>query len=139
MIRIQSTCCALSLAMLCSAATAQEPDVWIHRCGAPEANPQYDALLPPSDCAYSSTNPDAAYDPVEIWEIPVVFHVNDSINPQKVTYNQIQSAINILNEDFNGNNPEFNSLDPLFQNIAANIGITFCLASQDLSGLPTTR
>ena len=70
--------------------------------------------------------------------IPVVFHVNDSVNPQKVTYPQIQSAINILNEDFNGNNPEFNSLDPLFQNIAANIGVTFCLASKDPFGLPTT-
>ena len=69
--------------------------------------------------------------------IPVVFHINDSSNPQKVTYPQIQSAINILNEDFNGNNPEFNSLDPLFQNIAANIEITFCLASKDPSGLPT--
>ena len=72
------------------------------------------------------------------YTIPVVFHVNDSINPQKVTYPQIQSAINILNEDFNGNNPEFSSLDPLFQNIAANIEITFCLASKDPSGLPST-
>jgi hypothetical protein len=70
--------------------------------------------------------------------IPVVFHVNDSSDPQKVTYPQIQSAINILNEDFNGNNPEFNSLDPLFQDIAANIEITFCLASKDPSGLTTT-
>ena len=70
--------------------------------------------------------------------IPVIFHVNDSINPQKVTYAQIQSAINILNEDFNGNNPEFNSLDPLFQNIAANIGVTFCLASKDPLGISTT-
>ena len=70
--------------------------------------------------------------------IPVVFHVNDSSNPQKVTYPQIQSAINILNEDFNGNNPEFSSLDTLFQDIAANIEITFCLASKDPAGLPTT-
>ena len=70
--------------------------------------------------------------------IPVVFHVNDSLNPQKVTYPQIQLAIDILNEDFNGTNPEFNSLDPLFQNIAANIGITFCLASKDPSGQSTT-
>ena len=69
--------------------------------------------------------------------IPVVFHVNDSANPLKVTYPQIQSAMNILNEDFNGNNPEFNSLDPLFQNIAANVGVTFCLASIDPNGNPT--
>ena len=69
--------------------------------------------------------------------IPVVFHVNDPTNPQKVTYAQIQSAMNILNEDFNANNPEFNSLDPLFQSIAANVGVTFCLASVDPDGNST--
>jgi len=71
------------------------------------------------------------------YTIPVVFHINDSSNPYKVTYAQIESAINILNEDFNGSNSEFNSLDPLFQNIAANIGVTFCLASKDPLGLAT--
>jgi hypothetical protein len=70
--------------------------------------------------------------------IPVVFHVNDLTNPQKVTLAQVQSAITILNEDFNGANPEFNNLRPEFQGIAANIGISFCLASIDPNGNPTT-
>lgn len=69
--------------------------------------------------------------------IPVVFHVNDPSNPQKVTLAQVQSALDILNEDFNGNNPEFGSLRPEFQSIAADIGITFCLASIDPQGNPT--
>ena len=33
--------------------------------------------------------------------IPIVFHVNDASNPQKVTFAQVQSAVDILNEDFN--------------------------------------
>lgn len=70
--------------------------------------------------------------------IPIVFHVNDSANPQKVTLAQVQSAVDILNEDFNGQNPEFNSLRPEFQGIAANTEIAFCLASIDPNGLPTS-
>lgn len=69
--------------------------------------------------------------------IPVVFHVNDPSNPQKVTLAQVQSAIDILNEDFNADNPEFGSLRPEFQPIAADIEITFCLASLDPDGNPT--
>ena len=130
--RIHSICCALSLALLCSAATAQEPDVWIHRCGAPEANPQYDALLPPSDCAYSSTNPDPAYDPVEIWEIPVVFHVIQRTNGTgDVTDQNIHEQIDILNEDFRaiaGSNGGAGN-DSMIQ---------FRLATVDPSGNPTT-
>lgn len=63
--------------------------------------------------------------------------MNDHANPQKVTLAQVQSAINILNEYFNGLNPEFNSLRPQFQNIAANVGINFCLASIDPNGNAT--
>ena len=70
--------------------------------------------------------------------IPIVFHVNDNVNPYKVTLAQVQSAVDILNEDFNGLNPEFNNLRPEFQSIAANMGIDFCLASIDPDGLPTT-
>jgi hypothetical protein len=69
--------------------------------------------------------------------IPIVFHINDSANPQKVTLAQVQSAVDILNEDFNGQNPEFNNLRPEFQSIAANTEITFCLVSIDPNGLPT--
>ena len=69
--------------------------------------------------------------------IPIVFHVNDPTNPQKVTLAQVQSAVDILNEDFNGLNPEFNSLRPEFQGIASNFEINFCLASIDPDGNST--
>ena len=66
--------------------------------------------------------------------IPIVFHVNDATNPEKVTLAQVQSAVDILNEDFNGLNPEFNSLRAEFQSIAADIEIHFCLATIDPDG-----
>jgi hypothetical protein len=69
--------------------------------------------------------------------IPIVFHVNDPTNPQKVTLAQVQSAVDILNEDFNGLNPEFNSLRVEFQSIASNLEIIFCLASIDPDGNAT--
>lgn len=72
------------------------------------------------------------------YTIPVVFHINDPVNPQKVTPAQIQSALAILNEDYNAQNPDFNQLRPEFAGIASNIGITFCLAQKDPNGNPTT-
>ena len=69
--------------------------------------------------------------------IPIVFHVNDNTNPQKVTLAQVQSAVDILNEDFNGLNPEFNSLRTEFQSIASNLEINFCLAGIDPDGNAT--
>jgi len=122
----------LALVTLSMTAAAQTQDAWINRCGSPEPNPFYDALLPPSDCAYSSTNPDAAYDPVEAWEIPVVFHIIQRTNGTgDVTDANIHEQIDILNEDFRaiaGSNgaPGNDSM------------IQFRLATVDPNGNPTT-
>ena len=70
--------------------------------------------------------------------IPVVFHINKSSSPTQVTLQQIQSAIDILNEDYSAQNTGFSSVRPEFQTIAANIGIQFCLAAIDPNGNPTT-
>jgi hypothetical protein len=70
--------------------------------------------------------------------IPVVFHVNKSSNPESVTMTQIQSAIDILNEDFNAQNEGFSSIRPEFSSIAGNVGIQFCLASKDPQGQAST-
>ncbi|MDN5202301.1 zinc-dependent metalloprotease [Fulvivirgaceae bacterium BMA10] len=69
--------------------------------------------------------------------IPVVFHVNDISDPYKVTMEQLRSAIDILNEDFNALNDDFSSIDPAFDGIAANVGIEFQLARFDPNGSPT--
>lgn len=70
--------------------------------------------------------------------IPVVFHVNDPVNPEKVTLEQVQSAIAILNEDFNGLNPDYDYVRSEFEGIRADIGIEFCLAAIDPDGNATT-
>lgn len=70
--------------------------------------------------------------------IPVVFHVNDNVNPQKVTRSQVQSALDILNEDFTATNTDISSIRPEFASIVADMGIQFCLAQKDPSGNSTS-
>ena len=70
--------------------------------------------------------------------IPVVFHVNDPSNPQKVTLAQVQSAIGILNEDYRAINADIVDIRPEFTSIIADMDINFCLASKDPQGNPTT-
>jgi hypothetical protein len=121
---------AVTLFSLSVSASAQGP--WPNRCGAPERNPALDALLPPSDCAYGSTNPASAYDPTEIWEIPVVFQVIQRTNGTgNVTDANIHEQIEILNEDFRaiaGSNGS-NGNDGMIQ---------FRLATADPNGNATT-
>lgn len=69
--------------------------------------------------------------------IPIVFHVNDPVNPGKVTLAQVQSAVDILNEDFNGLNPDYEDVRGEFYGIRADLGIEFCLAAIDPDGNPT--
>lgn len=71
------------------------------------------------------------------YTIPVVFHVNDPVNPYKVTMEQIRSAIDILNQDYNLLNTDYSSIDPRFIGLAANLHITFRLADIDPQGNPT--
>ena len=70
--------------------------------------------------------------------IPVVFHVNDPSNPQKITMAQVQSAIDILNDDFTAQNFDFGEIRAEFSGIAANLDIHFCLATKDPNGNTTT-
>ncbi|NSL85322.1 T9SS type A sorting domain-containing protein [Chitinophaga sp. Mgbs1] len=72
------------------------------------------------------------------YTIPVVFHVNDPSNPYKVTMEQIRSAMDILNQDYNALNADFANIDPRFKSLAANLHITFRLADIDPDGNPTT-
>ena len=103
------------------------------RCGSPAFDPIVaNSSLVPSDCAYGSTNPTSAYDPTYLLEIPVVVHViQSSSGTGFLSAAQVQSQIDILNEDFralpatNG----ANGVDTMIQ---------FKLADIDPSGQPTT-
>jgi hypothetical protein len=45
----------------------------------------------------------------------------------KISTAQIQSQIDILNEDFNALNADFNSVPAAFSGVKANVGISFVL------------
>lgn len=60
-------------------------------------------------------------------EIPVVVNVLYNSNDENISNAQIQSQINVLNEDFNAGNSDYNDVPTLFSEVKANVGITFVL------------
>jgi hypothetical protein len=73
--------------------------------------------------------------------IPVVFHVVyfDEPSPvQNISEAQIQSQLNVLNQDFSAMNSDFGNVPPAFSGLGANAEIQFCLAQRDPNGNATT-
>lgn len=75
-----------------------------------------------------------------VLRIPVVFHVvyntNDSAN-QYIHDSLIYSQLNVLNEDFRRMNVDAVNTRNIFDSVAVDMGIEFCLASVDPTGNPT--
>ena len=69
--------------------------------------------------------------------IPVVFHVVYNTTAQNISAAQIQSQIDILNEDFRRLNADANNTPSEFAGLAADIEIEFCLATVDPNGQVT--
>lgn len=79
----------------------------------------------------------------QLYVIPVVFHVFYGESAQEaqqlVPMAQLQSALDIANEDFNMTNTNLiNTIDPLFKSIASKLRVKFVLAQKDPSGNPTS-
>lgn len=73
------------------------------------------------------------------YTIPVVFHIYGNIqNSKTVTYDKIVNALSKLNEDFKGQNNDFNSVYPIFTPIKGTLDIEFKLAKRDPNGNCTT-
>ena len=66
--------------------------------------------------------------------IPVIVHLVYNAASENLTDAQIQSQIDVLNEDFNKQSKELSTSTSIYKNSAANVGITFCLASVDVKG-----
>lgn len=104
------------------------------RCGTPDSIWFPEAQLEsPADCSLSSTNPDPAYGPGPIYEIPVVVHIITADNgvTGDITDQMVQSQIDVLNEDYMavvGTPGEDGTYT----------GIRFTLATVDPNGDPTT-
>lgn len=69
--------------------------------------------------------------------IPTVVHVVYTSAGENITDQQVYSQIAILNTDYRRLNADTINTPPIFDTIAADIGIEFCLASVDPSGNPT--
>jgi hypothetical protein len=69
--------------------------------------------------------------------IPVVVHVVYMNAAENISDQQIYSQIAVMNADYNRLNADTINTPSVFDSIAANIGIEFCLASVDPNGNPT--
>ncbi len=70
--------------------------------------------------------------------IPVVVHVVYRTGTENISDAQIQSQIDVLNNDFQALNSDLGLTPALFQNLVGNVEVEFCLAKQDPNGNPTT-
>jgi hypothetical protein len=75
--------------------------------------------------------------PNEVLVIPVVIHVLYNKNEQNISDAQILSQLKVLNQDFRRNNADSGNTPSVFKSVAADAGITFCLAQVDPGGRTT--
>jgi hypothetical protein len=69
-----------------------------------------------------------------ILTIPVIFHVIYNSTEQNISDAQIQSQIDVLNEDFNAMNSDMSNVPSCFSAYVGNSQIQFTLAKQDPEG-----
>lgn len=69
-----------------------------------------------------------------IYTIPVVFHVIHNNGPENISDEQILNGLSILNRDFALQNADISLVVSAFENITADVGIQFALATKDPNG-----
>jgi len=72
-----------------------------------------------------------------VTQIPVVFHVVYRTSDENISDEQIQSQLEVLNQDYRHRNADSAQTLPAFKSLAADTGIQFCFATTDPSGNPT--
>jgi hypothetical protein len=70
--------------------------------------------------------------------IPVVVHVVYNTSAQNISDAQIQSQINILNQDFRKLNADVSKVPSVWSGLATDAQVEFCLAKRDPNGNATT-
>lgn len=70
--------------------------------------------------------------------IPVVVHVVWNTATENISEAQILSQLDVLNEDFRKMNADVSSVPGVFQPLASDVEIEFCLATTDPNGNPTS-
>lgn len=73
------------------------------------------------------------------YTIPVVFHIYGDVQSGKtITYEKIVNHLAQLNDDFNGRNADYQTVEPFFQARRGTISVEFKLAKKDPNGGCTT-
>lgn len=72
-----------------------------------------------------------------IISIPVVVHVVYKTAGENISDSQVQSQIDVLNEDYSRTNLDASQTPSMFQGVASNCEIQFCLAQRDPDNQPT--
>jgi len=73
-----------------------------------------------------------------IIQIPVVFHIVYHRSEENISDEQIQSQLEVLNQDYRRWNTDTANTLTAFKKVAADAGIQFCLATIDPLGQPTS-
>ncbi len=73
-----------------------------------------------------------------VYTIPVVVHVVYNTSAQNISDAQVQSQIDVLNEDFRRTNSDAGNTPSVFSGVASDVEVQFCLASVDPNGSSTT-
>jgi hypothetical protein len=139
----------LILSIVCTnlLSTASTPDTQVKRCASAEyweqkmvSNPElarqfkaendYLEQLAFSHAVNRQSN--------SVFTIPVVVHVVWRTSAQNISDAQIQSQIDVLNEDFALLNADTTNIPAAFRPVAAATNFRFCLAQVDTNGNPTT-
>ena len=73
-------------------------------------------------------------DDTTVYTIPVVFHVVHNYGVENISDEQILSAIEVLNRDYDAANPDLSGIIEEFQPLIADMNIQFKLATKDIYG-----
>ncbi|MCA1762203.1 MAG: M43 family zinc metalloprotease [Cryomorphaceae bacterium] len=66
--------------------------------------------------------------------VPVVFHIVHAGGNENISDEQVQSAIDVMNEDFNAGTPGISSVVSEFQSVVGDVSVEFRLARLDPDG-----
>ncbi len=110
-------------------------------CGTGELDHRYEDWLQPL-IQQMEQQKAASKGAAVVYTIPVVFHVIHNGTNVGVSFNisdaQIQSQLDVLNEDFRRLNPDAVNTPSVFTSVAADCEVNFCLAQTDPNGNATT-
>ena len=105
---------------------SQDPDLGKHLQEAENVNQQW-----------RLSHPSSPNDVQAIVTIPVVVHIVYRNSSDSLLMSRVTSQIDVLNADFSRTNADASNTPAVWQSIAANCNVQFCLAKRRWDGMPT--